>query len=35
VLGTDFEFLHQLPGRAGVAEAVFDADGAGDNLLAL
>ncbi len=30
MLGADFEFLDQLPRRAGVAEAVFYADGAGD-----
>ena len=28
VLGADLEFLHQFPGRAGLAEAVVDADGA-------
>ena len=31
VFGADFEFLDQLPGRAGIAEAVLHADGAGDN----
>ena len=30
VLGADFEFLDQLPGRAGVTESVFDANGSGD-----
>ena len=31
VFGADFELLDQFPGRARLAEAVFDADGGGDD----
>src|SRR5580765_2350391 len=35
VLGADFEFLDQLPGRSGVSKAVFHTDGAGDHRVSI
>jgi len=35
VLGADFQFLDQFSGRARVAKTVFDADGCGDDRVAV